>query len=73
MGSPESLLISLGGLAMRPPTFTRLIRAFGAVHNAEITVLEEFLKPRPDKESDPQPTSPNGTRTTVLSSKLPCS
>ena len=27
--------------------------AFGAVHNAEITVLEEFLKPRPDKESRP--------------------
>ena len=53
MGSPESLLISLGGLAMHPPTFTHLIRAFGAVHNAEITVLEEFLKPRPDKESRP--------------------
>ena len=53
MGSPESLLISLGGLAMHPPTFTHLIRAFGAVHNAEIDVLEEFLKPRPDKESRP--------------------
>ena len=53
MGSRESLLISLGGLAMHPPTFTHLIRAFGAVHNAEITVLEEFLKPRPDKESRP--------------------
>ena len=53
MGPPESLLISLGGLAMHPPTFTRLIRAFAAVHNAEMTVLEEFLKPRPDKESRP--------------------
>ena len=38
---------------MHPPTFTRLIRAFAAVHNAEMTVLEEFLKPRPDKESRP--------------------
>ena len=47
-GLPESLLISLGGLSMHPPTFTHLIRAFGAVHNAEIDVLEEFLKPRPD-------------------------
>ena len=53
LGSPDSLLISLGGLAMHPPTFTHLIRAFGAVHNAEITVLEDFLKPRPDKESRP--------------------
>ena len=53
MGSPESLLISLGGLAMHPPTFTHLIMAFGAVHNAEITVLEEFLKPHPDKDSRP--------------------
>ena len=58
MGAPESLLISLGGLAMRPPTFTRLIRAFGAVHNAEIDVLEEFLKPRPDKESRPSNYAP---------------
>ena len=38
---------------MHPPTFTRLIRALAAVHNAEMTVLEEFLKPRPDKESRP--------------------
>ena len=53
MGAPESLLISLGGLAMHPPTFTHLIRAFGAVHNAEMDVLEEFLQPRPDKESRP--------------------
>ena len=38
---------------MHPPTFTHLIRAFGAVHNAEMDVLEEFLQPRPDKESRP--------------------
>ena len=38
---------------MHPPTFTRLIRAFAAVHNDEMTVLEDFLKPRPDKDSRP--------------------
>ena len=53
MGSPESLLISLGGIAMHPPTFTRLIRAFASVHNDEMTVLKDFLKPRPDKASRP--------------------
>ena len=54
MGSPMSLLISLGGIAMHPPTFSRLIRAFASVHNDEMTEMDNFLKPRPDKASRPE-------------------
>ena len=52
-GSALSLLISLGGIAMHPPTFSRLIQAFASVHNEEMKHMESFLKPRPDKASRP--------------------
>ncbi len=52
-GSPLSLLISLGGIAMHPPTFSRLIQAFASVHNEEMKQMDAFLSPRPDKASRP--------------------
>ena len=51
--SPVSLLISLGGIAMHPPTFSRLIHAFASVHHHEVEHMKEFLAPRQDLAERP--------------------
>ena len=51
--SPESLLAALGGIAMHPPTFSRLIQAFASVHSGEVTRMDTFLSPRPDPADRP--------------------
>ena len=51
--SPVSLLAALGGIAMHPPTFSRLIQAFASVHSREVDSMDAFLAPRPDPADRP--------------------
>ena len=51
--SPVSLLAALGGIAMHPPTFSRLIQAFASVHSREVSSMDAFLAPRPDRADRP--------------------
>ena len=48
-----SLLVSLGGIAMHPPTFSRLIQAFASVPSREVESMDEFLAPRQDPADRP--------------------
>ena len=45
---PESVLISMGGVSMHPPTFCQLIQAHTAVHNHDLQQHALFLAPRQD-------------------------
>ena len=51
--SPDFLLAALGGIAMHPPTFSRLIQAFASVHSREVSRMDTFLAPRPERADRP--------------------